>query len=178
MKKSITAGAILAAVGVLSIQAAFAAPGWIDDSAYLIEAKPVVVKTTKLSMSTSDVLVNEGSIKPDQHLFTLNVSAGSDTQIALAAAGTTSISQSGVVRNRGGGVNVINGILPPEYVSNLTREPQYNPDGGRPIDSSSILLLSGEDTYNIAITAHPTVNSEYTLPGNYTYEFVAQAYTD
>lgn len=177
MKKKLLL-ACFAAAGLFSASAALAAPTWIDDDVFSLDVKPVVVKTSTLSMSTTNPLTSEGSLKPGDRLFTINISTDATTKVALTGANTTAIGESGVVRNTVSGSKVIFGYLPSGYTQHLTSEQEFFPVGSNRTEINRVLLLEGEDMYNLDISVPSDAEEEYTFPGTYTFEFVAQAYTE
>ncbi|AIR62441.1 hypothetical protein LH23_17790 [Cedecea neteri] len=170
--------ACFTAAGIFSASTALAAPTWINDDVFSLDVKPTVVKTSTLSMSTSNPLTSEGNVKPGDRLFTINVSADATTKVALTGANETIIAETGAVRNTRSGPISLLGYLPSGYTQHITNEQEFFPVGSSSDPYNRVLLLEGEDIYNLDITVASDAEEKYTLPGTYTFEFVAQAYTE
>lgn len=170
----------IAAAGMFSACAAFAAPNWIDKDVFQFDVGATVVQTNTLSMSTSSVLTSEGNVKPNNILFTINVSAEKNTKVALAGAGTTLITTEGRVSNQSSDVGVaLEGVMLPVDLNKITADKAYAPPGANVSnDKSGILLLSGSNRYSITVMTPADYVEKYNAPGVYCYDFIAQAYTE
>lgn len=189
MNKKIATYCLLAA-GAAFTSGAFAEPKFIDEDVFSIDVTPTVIKTSTLAMNVTNEFTSDGNLGPNQRLFTLNVSTTPETRVAVAAENRggsykgTQLRSNGTLISQGlnGGTTTIVGLIPDEYKGKLNTSQEYFPkDAFNLAGQSAVILLKGEESYAIDILSSPsygTSDDEYTRPGGYVFNFIAQAYTE
>lgn len=185
MKKTIAAGAILAAVGVLSLTAFAGERQWDEANISTVKVSPTVVKSSVLSMHIENANAITSNLGPNQLLFSIKINASADAKIAMGSPGVfgkSKLRAGGLVMTQGAENNgySLTGIIDEEYRDALESDPAYFFTGvARLDDRAEVLLLEGQDQYtiNVATTDKQSVD-DYIMPGTYTFDFLAQAYTE
>ncbi|AIR62845.1 hypothetical protein LH23_19925 [Cedecea neteri] len=183
MKKSMAACAILAALGVFSSTAFAEERQWDEMSKSTMTVSPTIVKSSDLSIHIEDANDITGNLGPNQPLFTIKINASADAKIAMGTPGAargTVLRAGGLLMTTGDTGAWLTGKIPEEYRDALTRDSAYFFTGVNQKDSlSEVLLLEGQDQYaiNIVTDDDQTVDT-YIKPGNYTFDLLAQAYTE
>ncbi|NIG76611.1 hypothetical protein RJE46_08705 [Cedecea neteri] len=184
MKKSMAACAILAALGVFSSTVFAEERQWDDMSKSTMTVSPTIVRSSAVSMHIEDANDITGNLGPNQLLFTIKINASADAKIAMGTPGwagrETALRAGGVLVTSGETGSQLVGIIDEEYRDALTRDSAYFFTGTTQADSlSEILLLEGQDQYAInVVTRDKQSVDDYIRPGNYTFNLLAQAYTE
>ena len=188
MNKKIATFCLLAA-GAAFTSGVFAEPKFIDEDVFSIDVTPTVIKTSTLAMNVTNEFTSDGDIGPNQRLFTLNVSTTPETSVVVAAENPTNdymgtqLRPDGWVasKNLNGGGSNISGYISDEYKGKLTTSPEYFPENALNVPgNSAAILLKGTESYAIDVTTDSTYGTDgkHNPPGEYIFNFIAQAYTE
>lgn len=175
--------AILAALGVFSSTVFAEERQWDDMSKSTMTVSPTIVKNSALSIHIEDANDITGNLGPNQPLFTIKINASADAKIAMGAPGgtrDTALRAGGFLMALGDTGTWLTGIISEEYRDVLTRDSAYFFTGVNQADSlSEVLLLEGQEQYAInVVTSDKRSVDDYIRPGNYTFNLLAQAYTE
>lgn len=177
MHKRITACFILAA-GALSSFAAFA--GLTGDKVYA-EARPALVRGQNIAISTDNALTTTDTIALGELLFQIKIEANEDTNIALTGGNRTIIFNSGAIRGYNANPDLadvyIHGRADESFDGSLTNDMDYKPITGNQSSSNNVILIGGKESHIINIVSDDD-EDKFFRPGNYIFDFEAQAYTE
>lgn len=155
---------------------------FIDNLRAEAEAQVTVKQDSQVTIRSSSVnhkLPENGDEIKGMKLFTLGISSlDTNVKVSLAGGGETLIQGDGTIYSalrQEDGTKLI-GVLEDKYLGDIETDPLYVPDSANKTTGASAVLLSGGTDHFLNIKGADV--SQNLMPGQYTFSFVAQAYTE
>ncbi|AIR61946.1 hypothetical protein F3J34_09455 [Klebsiella sp. Ap-873] len=146
------------------------------------QAKVIVTQDSQVTIRAFNInnrLPENGDELKDTKFFQLGISSlDTNVKVSLAGGGETLIQGDGTVYSaprQEDGTTLI-GIVENKYLGDIETDPLYLPNAANKTTGASAVLLSGGTEHYLTINGADV--SQNIMPGQYTFNFVAQAYTE
>lgn len=155
---------------------------FIDNLRAEAQAKVTVKQDSQVMIRSAGVnrkLPENGDELKGMSLFRLEISSlDSNVKVSLAGGGETLIQGDGTVHSaprQEDGTKLI-GVVDDKYLGDIKTDPLYLPAAANKTTGASAVIIPGGTEYILNIDGADV--SQNVMPGQYTFNFVAQAYTE